>query len=174
MKLYVGLSTSSEVEKRNTLKLQRHWADLCQEAANSKFVQSDSIIFSRTHSRGMAGAVVSDETRNIGIDIEYQASNRNWPEILSVFSDYTDLSAASTPSLCLAWTFIEAYYKAFQRYPAPSLVLDVISESDLDIPIPIPSCKGWRFHRQLDNDFSLSIVWTGPKTQPQILPILKS
>lgn len=84
---------------------------------------------SRSHSRAVMAAVVgAAPALSLGIDIEWMAPNRPFDAIAEMF-----LPPSSRPMDILAfyrgWTFFEAYYKAFQHFPAEALVHALVAHA---------------------------------------------
>lgn len=177
LRVYVGICVASERTKRHPLKAQRDLADIAQHAAQQQLGTSPPPSLNRTHSRGIAAAVLSDEIQPLGIDIEYADTRRNWPEILSVFCDSADLTHYSIHALNRGWTFLEAYYKAFAKYPSANAMLSVISKQFEDGKTYSCNHEYACLHQAIETDFYMTIIWkpisfSAIELSAKILPII--
>ena len=124
---------------------------------------------SKSHSRGIvAGAVGNIPELMLGIDIEWMAPGRPFGAIAHTF-------LASAPERMAAadfyrgWTFVEAYYKAFQRFPDQALVHDVIRHAIDGEVLWFRDGTGVLETRVADA-FQLCLVWRG-NLRDTVIPI---
>lgn len=80
---------------------------------------------SRAHSRNMVAAAAG-RARNLylGVDVEWEGDNRNIAGLTRVLLP-SGTAALGRAEFYRAWTFYEAYFKAFQRSPAESDIVDI-------------------------------------------------
>ncbi len=74
---------------------------------------------SHSHSRGtVAVAAGNPPLMRLGVDVEYIDPKRPWGEIAAVYlPDHAQAGEADPAALCRAWTFGEAWFKAFGSLP---------------------------------------------------------
>ncbi len=87
---------------------------------------------SKSHSRAViAVAAGIAPVLHLGIDVEWIARNRPFDRIATMFMA-SDVSQKDAQTFYRGWTFFEAHYKAFQRFPEERLVRRVIAHSSED------------------------------------------
>jgi len=113
---------------------------------------------SKSHSRSV-GAVAVGTTPGLllGIDVEWMAPDRPYSQIAQAFLGEQD-KELDAPAFYRGWTFYEAYYKAFQRFPGAPLVRTVIKHTRDDSPLHLDGGIG-ALLRCVEGDFQLCIVW---------------
>jgi len=125
-------------------------------------------VSSRSHSR-TAIAVAATETPgvSIGIDIEWMAPER---PVAAIAGSYLGAAASglSIPEFYRAWTFYEAFFKAFQHAPSPALILEALSSSGEHTVCRLRDGISAIQHRVADG-FQLSLVWSGGDCIPDYL-----
>ena len=118
---------------------------------------------SRSHSRAAVAVAASPRAGlSLGIDIEWIAPER---PIAAIARDYLGAASAglSVREFYRAWTFYEAFFKAFQRSPSPAAIAEVLaSRADM--------CRlhdGTQIvQRRVKDGFQLSLVWSGGECVP--------
>jgi hypothetical protein len=126
---------------------------------------------SRSHSRAViAVATGNAEGLLLGIDIEFMA-NRPFEAIMSMYLGY--VPAAATPEdFYRGWTFGEAYFKAFQRRPSRSALMQVVQHRQgghrmvLDDGTEV-------FTQRVRDVFQLGLVWRSCGFQ-KVVPVFIS
>jgi hypothetical protein len=123
----------------------------------STSVEPEALI-SKSHSRALvAAACAGSPVTAIGIDIEWMAPDRAFSAILTNF-----LPSIAAPVACdvfyRAWTFLEAHYKALQRWPGEDELRQVLAEPTRDAPWQTASGNHLVQHRVHD-DFQLTLLW---------------
>ena len=82
---------------------------------------------SKSHSRAVvAAAAGTAPALLLGIDVEWMAPNRPFDQIARMFLASSS-AQVDAETFYRGWTFFEAYYKAFQRFPEETLVHAVIA-----------------------------------------------
>jgi hypothetical protein len=154
-----------DLTRRRPRADQRSLADLAQRTLTTR-LQSPDFAVSRSHSRGLSGAAAGRSGLRIGLDIEYADPSRPWPGIISQFGSrlQPDLDAHSA---CQAWTFVEAWYKAYGAYPDPLLVDATCSPGPEATPIPVADAWRWRF--SLNDTFHICVVSEEPTPAPLLI-----
>jgi len=106
---------------------------------------------SKSHSRDLV-AVALAETGRVGIDAEYRAAGRPIEKIA-----YHLMNAAPSNVLAAyrAFTFWEAYYKAFGHFPEKPLLRAVAGSAAVTRELD----GLFVLHRSVETDFSLTLVW---------------
>jgi hypothetical protein len=112
---------------------------------------------SRSHSRGaIAIATGTLEGLFLGIDIEFMA-DRPFDAIMSVYLG--PAPASVTPAdFYRCWTFGEAYFKAFQRRPSRSAIMQVLRHRQ-DGSLMALDDGTEVLTRRVRGVFQLSLVW---------------
>ncbi|HEY4124044.1 MAG TPA: hypothetical protein VGM36_05485, partial [Rhizomicrobium sp.] len=107
--------------------------------------------------------------RALGIDVEWMAPGRPFNAIAQMF-----LSPLSRPMDALTfyrgWTFFEAYYKAFQRFPEEALIHEVIAHCRDNTTLSLTNGAGVLQFCVAD-DFRACIVWQHPARETDITRI---
>jgi 4'-phosphopantetheinyl transferase len=158
---------ASDVAVRHPKAQQRALADAAEVAARSA-LEAQGIpraYVSRSHSRGMAAAAAVP-AGPAGIDIEFMDSRRPW---LALFQHLLgcEPGPAKTEDFARAWTFIEAWYKAFGAWPAPALVLATLRN-----PAPqtfLSPCGEAFWTARVVGEFALSLVSRSPEPPTLLL-----
>lgn len=107
-----------DLPQRRPKSLQRQLAAGPETAARARLLDlgADTVALNRSHSRGVAAVAVSASTGRLGVDVEYADPSRPWGKILAQFAGQ-DPGEVTPAAAAAAWTFIEAWYKAFQAWP---------------------------------------------------------
>lgn len=108
---------------------------------------------SKAHARAMAAAAVAPEGR-IGIDVEYRAPGR---PIEAIAEFLLGAPPSTTAAAYRAFTFHEAYFKAFGAAPSAELA---IAEAHIEEPLWRPSSDLSVLHIAPAPNFVFSLVWT--------------
>jgi hypothetical protein len=115
----------------------------------------------KSHSRAVVAAAAGDHTIGaLGIDVEFMAEGRPFRAILSHFAQ-TLPETVDSPAFYRGWTFLEAYFKAFQRYPAPADLSTAITRPSSEAVWLTQDAASVLQHR-IGDAFSLSLVWNNP------------
>jgi 4'-phosphopantetheinyl transferase len=130
-------------------------------AANALLAGLAGAVTSKSHSRSLVAAAAGDAVSlKLGIDIEWKSQHRPFDAIMkSLVPGLTcRLDAAA---FYRAWTFLEAYFKAFQELPDPADI-EVVAASDVrNLPQPIGN-GAWALHHSVLEAFELCLVWQSP------------
>ncbi len=113
-----------------------------------------------SHSRGVVAAAIAHGAR-VGIDVEYMCPKRNTGAILEVFLGPMD-KPVSRVAFYRAWTFGEAYFKAFGRLPGAESLARIVEHHVDDGLYRIERRENAAvgvLHSKPFQNFSLSIVW---------------
>jgi hypothetical protein len=104
---------------------------------------------------------------SLGIDVEWMAPNRRFGEISQMFLPPTERSL-DILTFYRGWTFFEAHYKAFQRFPNPALVKALIGHSQDGNVVRLEDgvCA---MQLCIETDFRACVVWRGPTMDARIL-----
>lgn len=120
-----------------------------------------------SHSRGVAAAAIARGAR-VGIDVEYMCLRRDTSAILDVFLGPQE-KPVSLAAFYRAWTFGEAYFKAFGRLPGSEALWRVIDvhagDGASDGAYRVDCGKNGAagvLHCVPFDDFALTIVWEMP------------
>jgi hypothetical protein len=106
---------------------------------------------SKSHSRDLV-AVALAEVGRVGIDIEYRATGR---PIEKIAHHLMDAAPSDALAAYRAFTFWEAYFKAFGHFPGKALLRAVAGGVG-----PAQVLDGLRLlHDTVEGDFSLTLVW---------------
>jgi len=117
-------------------------------------------ISSISHSRSVVAAAISNNAR-IGIDVEYMCPRRDTAAILELFLGST-AGPVSLQGFYRAWTFGEAYFKAFGSLPGKETLADIIEHHDRDSTYRLRGREIGAIgvlHSEMNGEFSLTIVW---------------
>jgi len=171
----VATAASPDLVSRCGLEQQRALADDAERRAG--YVAAPVARSSRSHSRGLGGAAVSDKScAAIGFDLEYVDIRRDWPSIASFMlgeeAHLVDIFRLSKTDVCKGWTFFEAYFKAFGERAEPRYIAAVLRERDVPFTT-ISSLEAvtpgkpslWRQHRVYDTGFCATVVWESAEMQ---------
>lgn len=126
-----------------------------------------------SHSRGLAAAAVST-AGPVGIDIEWITPQRDGAGILAALFGLA-LPSVATLDFYRAWTFHEAWFKATGHVADAALVWQVLQGRSTRLLLRRGADGDPVAHllqRQLDHDFSLSIVWLLQNSVPPDDPVL--
>ena len=118
------------------------------------------VISSISHSRGIVVAAITDDAR-IGIDVEYMCPRRNTPAMLESFFG-TTAEPVSLPGFYRAWTFGEAYFKAFGSLPGKETLADVIERQAGNGTYRLRHRENGAvgvLHSEVKGEFALTLVW---------------
>ncbi len=118
------------------------------------------LISSISHSRGIVAAAITDNAR-IGIDVEYMCPRRNTAAILDLFLG-TMAEPVSLQGFYRAWTFGEAYFKAFGSLPGKEILAHVIEQHASDSTYQIHHRENGVIgvlHSEVNGEFALTLVW---------------
>ncbi len=87
---------------------------------------------SKSHSRAVVAAATGDAPGlSLGIDVEWMAPDRPFDEIARMFLAFPS-PRMDAETFYRGWTFVEAYYKAFQHFPDETQVRTVIAHGSED------------------------------------------
>ncbi|HVZ99872.1 MAG TPA: 4'-phosphopantetheinyl transferase superfamily protein [Caulobacterales bacterium] len=109
--------------------------------------------WSKSHARTCAAAALAPRG-GVGIDVEFRAPGRRIVEIAQVLAGAPVANDAAGYRL---FTFREAYFKAFGRFPAPPLLRDVAGRRERIFQTGAFDV----LHEAIAPDFMLTLVWTG-------------
>ncbi len=102
----------------------------------------------------------------LGIDIEWMASDRPFDAIAHAFFASAP-RRTSIADFYREWTFFEAYYKAFQRFPEDTLFKTVVRGGSAGAAYSLGGgC--WVMLRSVSDAFQLCLVW---RTSEFCLPV---
>ncbi len=106
---------------------------------------------SKSHSRDLV-AVALAEAGRVGVDAEYRAAGR---PIEKIAHHLMDAAPSDARAAYRAFTFWEAYFKAFGHFPEKALLRAVAGSA-----APTQELDGLLvLHRNVETDFSLTLVW---------------
>jgi hypothetical protein len=113
---------------------------------------------SKSHSRALVAAAAGDGTSlTLGIDVEWMSPQRPFAAILQSL-----VPSISCPLDCQsfyrAWTFLEAYFKAFQELPN-SRDVEMILKTAADRRAQVIGNGASVLHRNVHESFALCLVW---------------
>jgi hypothetical protein len=106
---------------------------------------------SKSHSRDLVAAALAPAGR-VGIDVEYRAPGRR---IEQVAEHIMHAPAADADAAYRAFTFWEAYFKAFGEWPDRALLRSVAGSREQVQRVGSVSL----LHRAVETDFALTLVW---------------
>jgi phosphopantetheinyl transferase len=113
---------------------------------------------SKSHSRAIVAAAAGQADQlSLGIDVEWVCENRPFNAILR-FLVPSLTSDVDCQGFYRAWTFIEAYYKAFQEQPDPADVAAILTTSPDDKLLEV-SGGVWLMQHRVADVFELCLVW---------------
>lgn len=116
---------------------------------------------SKSHSRALvAAAIANTDVIALGIDVEWISPKRPFMAILRTFAP-TLSGVVEQDGFYRAWTFLEAHYKAFQRWPQEDDIKQVLRRMPSDEPWQTSSGTQLLQHRVADL-FELTLVWRCP------------
>ncbi|MBI1359101.1 MAG: hypothetical protein GC155_02330 [Alphaproteobacteria bacterium] len=118
-------------------------------------------LLSHSHSRGaVAVAAGNPPLTRLGVDLEYIDPKRPWRDIAAIYvPNGATAGEADASAVCRAWTFGEAYFKAFGAAPGPDILSRVFEAPPQDDePACFASRRYW-YSERLPDDFWLSLVW---------------
>ncbi len=141
--------------------------DMLERLAGTEFSPSARSV---SHSRAAIAVAVGDAPELVlGIDIEWMAPDRPFGAIARTF-----LASASEQMSCAefyrGWTFFEAYYKAFQRFPDAGLVEHVISQAAHVDAYRLADATYVTQHRVADI-FQLCLVWRSAASSVHVVRV---
>ncbi len=174
--LMVSLASGgSEVETRWARPAQRGLAAqaMCALDASAAEASDRRRLTSISHSRGVAMAAALDMPGGtfvalLGCDVEFTDTRRRWVEIGSFLTGET--FAGDAAQACRAWTLAEAWFKAFQVWPAHSLVRRALYGAGGQAPgnmRTLASSVHWYAFEPVPG-FQASMVWRGPALTPVV------
>jgi hypothetical protein len=113
---------------------------------------------SRSHSRAVVAAVAgAAPDLSLGIDVEWMAPNRPFDEISQMVLPSAE-RRMDILTFYRGWTFFEAYYKAFQRFPEPAQVDSLIAHNRDDDVVQLSDGTCVTQFR-VAGDFRGCVVW---------------
>jgi hypothetical protein len=113
---------------------------------------------SKSHSRTMIAVAVGDAPGlRLGIDVEWKKPDRPFEAIAGLYLDVAGASIGAD-AFYRAWTFGEAYFKAFQKDPGPSALRQILARSSAD-PVRLGADGPWVYQRPLGDDYQMTLVW---------------
>ena len=113
---------------------------------------------SKSHSRAAVAAAAGNMSGlMLGIDIEWIAPHRPFAAIAR---GYLGIAVAEMEASAFyrGWTFLEAYYKAFQRFPASTLIASAIAQDSEGAACCLDDGV-YFLHRRVAELFQLCLVW---------------
>lgn len=113
-------------------------------------------VSSKAHARGLVAAAFSRGDR-VGIDVEYRAPGR---PILAIAQFLMGSPARDEDAAYRAFTFREAYFKAWGDWPSRDL-LRVVADADAPLYRAAPGLNV--LHEPVAPDFLLTLVWEGDR-----------
>lgn len=147
---------ASAIHDRVARNIQSQAATALAEALSQ--TTTNPALISKSHSRTLVAAAVGNAgVLALGIDAEWMAPNRPFSSIIRSFAPSLP-SAIEAGTFYRLWTFLEAFYKAFQRWPEEDDIIQVFDR---------PNCgDAWQTARgtqllqhQRADAFTLTIVW---------------
>jgi len=131
--------TAEGLALRHAKSLQRLLAAGAQDAAAARLAAAGCSVeaVNRSHSRGLAAVAAASVSGPLGVDVEYADPARPWGKIIGSFAD-ADLGALGPEPAAAVWTFIEAWYKAFQSWPPGDHVRAALNFADASPGSPQP------------------------------------
>jgi hypothetical protein len=149
-------------------RLQRSVQSSAAEELMSRLTSKMAITArSKSHSRTMIAVAAGDAPDlRLGIDIEWKKPDRPFDAIAGLFVDVAGRTIG-IDAFYRAWTFGEAYFKAFQRQ-AGAAELDQILDLPADSagPIALGADGIWTWQRPLGDAFQMSLVWRTAGNEP--------
>jgi hypothetical protein len=125
---------------------------------------------SKSHSRAVVAVASADaEVSGLGIDVEWMRPDRPFDAILRSFAP-TLAGAVDADAFYRAWTYLEAHFKAWQRWPGEAEIEEVL--------VTPPSVAPWQtragnqiLQQRVAGDFQLTVLWQcrGPCSVQQLL-----
>lgn len=164
----IGLATILPISRRHPLQIQRARAKEIELMLDTNQSAAALHLQNRSHSRGLIAVARSDNNgmSRFGIDVEYADPSRPWQKIIASFG--VDQKHTTLTPYVRGWTFIEAYYKAFQHYPDAELIdLSLNTSDDGAVVILTPGECCW-FQMEIQESFHLSAVWVGDVIAPEL------
>jgi hypothetical protein len=134
-----------------------------QSAAAARLVArlGPASVTSRSHSRGLIAAAAGDALA-LGIDIEWMAPARDFAALARAFLERAP-KAMNAADFYRGWTFHEAHYKAFQRFPDEESVLAVLAAAGETLTL----LDGTQvLQRRVAEMFQLCLVWRCASSAP--------
>jgi hypothetical protein len=130
-----------------------------QSAAAAQLVArlGPATLTSRSHSRGMITAAAGDALA-LGIDIEWRKPGRDFANLARAFLERAP-DRMTAADFYRGWTFHEAYYKAFQRFPGEADVSAVLAAESETVTLTGGTQVLQRGVAQM---FQLCLVWRAP------------
>jgi hypothetical protein len=113
---------------------------------------------SKSHSRAVVAAAIGNTSSiRLGIDVEWMSPDRPFTAIMQAFVPSL-LSPLDGDSFYRGWTFLEAYYKAFQQLPCPRDIEKFIAVEAKQTPHQIEN-GSWVQQQNVFESFKLCLVW---------------
>ncbi|MCI4644115.1 MAG: hypothetical protein MRY64_04975 [Hyphomonadaceae bacterium] len=169
VQIAVGIAMRTPLLKRWSRPLQSALADHAGQLAKAELSGAGQAASgSRTHCRGLSAAAFASSPIEIGLDVEWLDPHRNWLDILAVFIPSVAQLEPSPCNLVRGWVFLEAFYKAEQRYPSEDEIFEVMRQ-----PLVFDTSLRLRhgasaYFSQLPQDMMLGLYWRGGHGEAEI------
>jgi 4'-phosphopantetheinyl transferase len=113
---------------------------------------------SKSHSRAVVAAAVGNAPAlRLGIDVEWMSPHRPFAAIMRSFAPGIS-GTLDGDSFYRGWTFLEAYYKAFQQLPEPADIEAIVAAAANPEPQSVGN-GAWVLHQTVFAAFKLCLVW---------------
>lgn len=163
--------TAHALTHRHGRAVQRALAERAQAAAIAGLGAAPAAAMNRSHSRGIAVVAARTSAGLLGVDVEYADPSRPWSAILGRFLG-REAGRVEASAGAAVWTFIEAWYKAIQDWPAPgmtALALEALPHTAPDgLQLAGPAGALWWRTGMAADGFPWSVVGDGRETVARI------
>ena len=113
---------------------------------------------SKSHSRAaVAAAMGNAASLKLGIDVEWMSPDRPFAAIMHAFAPSLT-GPLDRDCFYRGWTFLEAYFKAFQELPNARAIAEIVTADAKPIPLQIGDGV-WVRHDNVFEVFKLCLVW---------------
>lgn len=165
--------TANALTHRHSRAVQRALAARAEAAARDNLGLRDggALAMNRSHSRGLAAVALRPGAGVLGVDVEFADPSRPWSAILDRFMGRAPRGLP--PSVgAAAWTFIEAWYKAFQDWPPGAHVETALNAAASGAGGPFMmgygAAGGWWWMGLAADGFPVSVISGEPITLQRI------
>ncbi len=115
-------------------------------------------MISKSHSRALvAVAWAMPPVTALGVDIEWMEPDRRFSAILSAFLPAAP-DGVDRDTFYRAWTFLEAHFKAYQRWPDEAEIRQVLAAPAGD-DVWQTAAGNQLLQRRICDDFQLTVLW---------------